>query len=428
MTEGGDKQAISVFQENLRNLLLQAPVRERVVIGLDPGYRTGTKVAVVNTSGDLLATDVIYPHVPQNRFEEAKTTLKRLITKHKVDLIAIGNGTASRETEALAAEIAKETDVAFVIVSEAGASVYSASTIAKEEFPDLDVSIRGAISIARRIQDPLAELVKIDPKSIGVGQYQHDVNQKELSSALDYVVESAVNHVGVELNTASWTLLQYVSGINKTLAQRIISFRQENGKFSSRKELLKIKGIGAKTYEQSAGFLRIASGQNVLDNTAVHPESYPLAEKIVSHLGFKLSQVGTPELQSKLDEVKAEELAQTFDAGLPTVTDILSSLSKPGRDPREDLPGPVFRQDVLKFEDLKTGQVLTGTVRNVVDFGAFVDIGVKRDGLIHVSQLPQGTKLHPMRQIAVGEVVEVEVIEIDKDRQRIGLKLLRKLQ
>ncbi len=428
MTEGGDKQAISVFQENLRNLLLQAPVRERVVIGLDPGYRTGTKVAVVNTSGDLLATDVIYPHVPQNRFEEAKTTLKRLITKHKVDLIAIGNGTASRETEALAAEIAKETDVAFVIVSEAGASVYSASTIAKEEFPDLDVSIRGAISIARRIQDPLAELVKIDPKSIGVGQYQHDVNQKELSSALDYVVESAVNHVGVELNTASWTLLQYVSGINKTLAQRIISFRQENGKFSSRKELLKIKGIGAKTYEQSAGFLRIASGQNVLDNTAVHPESYPLAEKIVSHLGFKLSQVGTPELQSKLGEVKAEELAQTFDAGLPTVTDILSSLSKPGRDPREDLPGPVFRQDVLKFEDLKTGQVLTGTVRNVVDFGAFVDIGVKRDGLIHVSQLPQGTKLHPMRQIAVGEVVEVEVIEIDKDRQRIGLKLLRKLQ
>lgn len=429
MTEGGDKQAISVFQENLRHLLLQSPVRGKVVLGLDPGYRTGTKVAVVGSLGDLLATDTIYPHQPQNRWDESKAKLIDLIKEYKVDLITIGNGTASRETEALASEIAQETDVAFAIVSEAGASVYSASEIAKEEFPDLDVSLRGAISIARRIQDPLSELVKIDPKSIGVGQYQHDVNQKELSEALDYVVESAVNHVGVELNTASWSLLQYVSGINKTIAQRIVAYRQENGPFRSRQELLEIRGIGAKTFEQSAGFLRIANGDNILDNTAVHPESYELAEQIVSQLGLEMSHVGLSQssFEEKVDDNLAQELAKTFDAGLPTVTDILESLSKPGRDPREDLPGPVFRSDILNFEDLQVGQVLTGTVRNVVDFGAFVDIGVKRDGLIHISKLPHGNRLHPTKQISVGEIVEVEVIEVDKERQRIGLKLRRKV-
>ena len=350
-----------------------------------------------------------------------------MIKKYKVDLITIGNGTASRETEMLASEIAKETGTNYAIVSEAGASVYSASEVAKEEFPDLDVSIRGAVSIARRIQDPLAELVKIDPKSIGVGQYQHDVNQKSLAEALDYVVMSAVNHVGVELNTASWSLLRYVSGINKTLAQRIVAYRQENGPFRSRKQLLEIKGLGAKTFEQAAGFLRVAGGENILDNTAVHPESYELAEKIIGSLGFDLTDVEKPEFKEALKDVDAKELASKFEAGLPTVIDIVDSLQKPGRDPREDLPGPVFRSDVMKFEDLKVGQVLTGTVRNVVDFGAFVDIGVKRDGLIHVSKLPKGHKLHPTQQISVGEIVEVVVTEIDTKRQRISLKLSKKV-
>ncbi len=396
-------------------------------MGLDPAYRTGTKVAVVNPQGDLLTTCTVYPHEPQHRWEEAKKTLIDLIKKYKVDLITIGNGTASRETEMLASEIAKETGTNYAIVSEAGASVYSASEVAKEEFPDLDVSIRGAVSIARRIQDPLAELVKIDPKSIGVGQYQHDVNQKSLAEALDYVVMSAVNHVGVELNTASWSLLRYVSGINKTLAQRIVAYRQENGPFRSRKQLLEIKGLGAKTFEQAAGFLRVAGGENILDNTAVHPESYELAEKIIGSLGFDLTDVEKPEFKEALKDVDAKELASKFEAGLPTVIDIVDSLQKPGRDPREDLPGPVFRSDVMKFEDLKVGQVLTGTVRNVVDFGAFVDIGVKRDGLIHVSKLPKGHKLHPTQQISVGEIVEVVVTEIDTKRQRISLKLSKKV-
>lgn len=427
LTEEGDKQAISIFQENLRNLLLQSPVIGKVVLGLDPGYRTGTKLAVVNDLGDLLVVDTIYPHAPQNRYDEAKELIISYIRKHKVDLIAIGNGTASRETEALASEIAKELGVAYAIVSEAGASVYSASAVAKEEFPKLDVSLRGAISIARRIQDPLSELVKIDPKSIGVGQYQHDVNQKGLTEALDYVVMSTVNHVGVEINTASWTLLQYVSGISKTLSQRITSYRQENGPFKSRKQLLEIKGIGAKTFEQAAGFLRIKDGESILDNTAVHPESYELAEKIVLDLGFSLDQVDKPMFREALNKADAKALAEKFNAGLPTVIDIIDSLKKPGRDPREGLPGPVFRSDVLKFEDLVVGHVLTGTVRNVVDFGAFVDIGVKRDGLIHISQLPQRNRVHPTKQISVGEVVEVEVIEIDKERERIGLRLSKKL-
>ncbi len=427
LSEDADKQAIRIFQENLRNLLLQAPVRGKTVMGLDPAYRTGTKVAVVNPQGDLLTTCTVYPHEPQHRWEEAKKTLIDLIKKYKVDLITIGNGTASRETEMLASEIAKETGTNYAIVSEAGASVYSASEVAKEEFPDLDVSIRGAVSIARRIQDPLAELVKIDPKSIGVGQYQHDVNQKSLAEALDYVVMSAVNHVGVELNTASWSLLRYVSGINKTLAQRIVAYRQENGPFRSRKQLLEIKGLGAKTFEQAAGFLRVAGGENILDNTAVHPESYELAEKIIGSLGFDLTDVEKPEFKEALKDVDAKELASKFEAGLPTVIDIVDSLQKPGRDPREDLPGPVFRSDVMKFEDLKVGQVLTGTVRNVVDFGAFVDIGVKRDGLIHVSKLPKGHKLHPTQQISVGEIVEVVVTEIDTKRQRISLKLSKKV-
>lgn len=427
MTEAGDRQAISVFQENLRHLLLLAPVRGKVVLGLDPGYRTGTKVAVVNDLGDLLATDTIYPHEPQKRYQEAKERLIELIKKYKVDLITIGNGTASRETEALVSDIAEVTKVNYAIVSEAGASVYSASPLAKEEFPQLDVSLRGAVSIARRIQDPLAELVKIDPKSIGVGQYQHDVNQKELAKTLDYVVMSAVNHVGVELNTASWALLQYVSGINKTLAQRIISYRQEKGSFSSRQELLEIKGIGAKTFEQAAGFLRIASGENVLDNTAVHPESYQLTEKIVTHLGYDLQQIEKPEFRKALSEADTNTIAVNFSAGVPTVVDILDSLQKPGRDPREDMPGPVFRSDILTFEDLQVGQILKGTVRNVVDFGAFVDIGVKRDGLIHSSKLPQGNRIHPTKQISVGEIVEVEVTEVDKQRQRISLKLVAKI-
>ena len=425
--EEADKQAIGIFQENLRNLLLQAPVTGKTVLGLDPAYRTGTKVAVINPQGDLLATTTVYPHEPQNRWEDAKKTLIGLIKNHNVELIAIGNGTASRETEKLASEIAKETGVAYAIVSEAGASVYSASPLAKEEFPDLDVSIRGAVSIARRIQDPLAELVKIDPKSIGVGQYQHDVNQKGLSEALDYVVMSAVNHVGVELNTASWALLQYVSGISKALSQRIITYRQENGPFRSREELLKIKGLGAKTFEQSAGFLRVSGGDTILDNTAVHPESYQLTEKIIDSLGFKVEEVEKSEFKDALKTAQPKEVASKFDAGLPTVVDILDSLSKPGRDPREGLLGPVFRSDILKFEDLKVGQTLTGTVRNVVDFGAFVDIGVKRDGLIHVSKLPKGNKVHPTKQISVGDIVEVEVTDVDTKRQRISLKLSKKV-
>ena len=429
LTESSEAQAIKVFARNLESLLLQAPVRNKVVMGVDPGYRTGCKLAVVDETGRVLAKAAIYPHQPHNRRREAADLLSRLIVAHQVGLIAIGNGTASRETESLIAEvIAAFPDVHYLIVSEAGASVYSASDLAREELPGLDVAERGAVSIARRVQDPLAELVKIEPKAIGVGQYQHDVDQKELSSSLTAVVESCVNRVGVQLNTASPALLQYIAGVSATVARRIVAWREENGPFRCRTDLLKVKGLGPKAFEQAAGFLRIAGGDMPLDNTAVHPESYPIALALLQKAGLSLDSLSRgPEALEALRLLDAAHLAQELNAGLPTVTDIVAALLRPGLDPREELPPPPFRRDVLHMEDLKPGMHLTGTVQNVVDFGAFVDIGLKKAGLIHISQLGKGYVRHPLDVLTVGQAVEVQVLTVDPELGRIGLALVRQL-
>jgi len=410
LQERAEKEAIGVFALNLRSLLMQPPTREKVIMGIDPGYRTGCKVAVIDETGKLLEYTTIYPTEPHNKVQEAKETLSKLIYDYKVSVIAIGNGTASRETEMVVADLIKELNykVSYTIVNEAGASVYSASEIGQKEFPDLDVSIRGAVSIARRLQDPLAELVKIDPKHIGVGQYQHDLNQKNLDEALKGVVEDCVNTVGVDLNTASLSLLKYVAGISVKVASNIIEYREEVGRFTSRRELLKVKGLGDKTFTQCAGFLRIPGGSDPLDNTAVHPESYDIARKLIG---------------KNLDSLDMEELSQQLNVGILTLKDIIEELKKPGRDPRDQMSKPVFRQDVLKFEDLRENMVLTGVVRNVVDFGVFVDIGVKQDGLIHISQLSNSYIKHPKEVVKVGDIISVKVLKVDVNKRRISLSI-----
>lgn len=436
LTEKAEVESISVFAQNTKPLLMQAPVSEVRVLAIDPGYRTGCKVTVLDETGKLLDYTTIYPTEPRNDVEGSQKTLKALIEKHQVDLISIGNGTGSRETEKVVADLIKtiERTVYYTIVSEAGASVYSASKLATEEYPDLDVSIRGAISIGRRLQDPLAELVKIDPKSIGVGQYQHDLNQKHLDESLKNVVEDCVNSVGVDLNMATPSLLKYVSGINETIAKNIVAYRDENGRFKSRKELKKVKRLGDKAFEQCAGFLRIRDGIDPLDNTAVHPESYDLATRVMVTLGYDKKDLKKGSLvdieerlmaHSKTDSVKGAiiALAGELEVGQLTLTDIVGELKKPGRDPREDMPKPVFRSDVLSFDDLYEGLELLGTVRNVVDFGAFVDIGVKSDGLVHVSQLSDQFVKNPMKVVSVGDVVNVRIIGIDKERKKISLSM-----
>lgn len=427
LTEKAEEQAIRVFGQNLRNLLLQPPVRGQVVIGVDPGYRTGCKLAAVDETGKLLEVDVIYPHPPQRKKEEAARILEKMISKWQATVLAIGNGTASRETEAFIGDLIRERQLTarFTIVSEAGASVYSASPLAAREFPDMDLSYRSGVSIARRLQDPLAELVKIDPKSVGVGQYQHDVNPKELNRTLSAVVESCVNTVGVELNTASPSLLRFVAGLNAAVAEAIVAYREGKGRFTARKELLEVPRLGARTFQQCAGFIRIAGGVNPLEYTPVHPESYDLAEKILEHIGFTVEDLSAKnqEIKECLDKTDVVSLAKTLEAGMPTVRDIVDALKRPGRDPREDLPPILFRQDVLSIDDLEEGMILQGTVRNVVDFGAFVDIGVKQDGLVHLSQLSEKYVRHPMEVVAVGDTVKVAVLQVDKARNRISLTM-----
>ncbi|HQL37822.1 MAG TPA: Tex family protein, partial [Bacillota bacterium] len=404
LTDVAEEQAIKVFAANLRNLLLQAPIKGKVVMGFDPAYRTGCKIAVVDDTGKLLETATVYPTPPQNQAAEAKMIIKNLIKKHNVEVISLGNGTASRESERVCAEIIREIDIPlhYVIVNEAGASVYSASELASQEYPDINVSLRGAISIARRLQDPLAELVKIDPKSIGVGQYQHDVAQKKLSDSLNGVVEDCVNSVGVDLNTASPSLLQHISGINSAIARNIVSYREENGKFRSRRELLKVKKLGDKAFEQAAGFLRIPESENILDNTSVHPESYDVAGKLLEKAGKDISAA-----VDRLSAMDVNELAAELGVGVPTLRDIINELKKPGRDPRDEMPKPVLMSDVLDIKDLKPDMILTGTVRNVIDFGAFVDIGVHQDGLVHISELADRFVRRPLDVVQVGDIVKV---------------------
>jgi protein Tex len=426
LTEKAEEQAIHIFAENLRQLLLQSPLRGQTVLGLDPAFRTGCKLAVVDETGKLLEVRVIYPTPPQSKIEEAKAQMKRLINQYHVGIIAIGNGTASRESEQFTADLLKEVDreVSYIIVNEAGASVYSASKLAGEEFPKLDVSERSAVSIARRLQDPLAELVKIDPKSIGVGQYQHDVSQNKLSSSLQFVVESAVNYVGVDVNTASPSLLQYVSGVSKQVAKNIVSRREEIGKYSSRDQLKKVPRLGSKTYEQCIGFLRIPEGENALDRTPIHPESYDKVAELLNKLGIQAAGITSPEAKDKLSQLNIEEMAQQLNIGVPTLTDIVESLLRPGRDPREELSKPVLKKDVLHIEDLAKGMELEGTVRNVVDFGAFVDIGLKNDGLVHISQLSRSYVKHPLNVVSVGDIVKVWVKDVDIQKGRVGLTML----
>lgn len=427
LTEKAEKQAISIFAANLRQLLLQQPVAGHTVLGLDPGYRTGCKAAVISPQGKTLATDALYITGSEKQKAQAEAGFLNLVNTYGVTLVAIGNGTASYETEEFTSQMIEKhrLNIAYTIVSEAGASVYSASKLAREELPELDVSLRGAVSIARRVQDPLAELVKIEPKAIGVGQYQHDVNQKELSETLTGVVESCVNHVGVELNTASPALLSYVAGVSPTVAKNIIAWRDEHGSFTDRKELLKVSRLGPAAFTQCAGFLRIAGAQNPLDNTSVHPESYKLTEEIIKLLGFSLKDCTGAELQHAAANADAEQIAKTLDAGLPTVTDILSALARPGRDPREDTPPPLTRKHVAKLSDLAIGSIVKGRVQNVVDFGAFIDIGLKTSGFAHRSELSDKRFRHPLDVVAVGDIVEAEIISIDEARNRIGLSLKR---
>ena len=429
LTEKAEEKAIKVFGQNAKQLLLGAPIKGKTVMGFDPAYRTGCKIAVIDETGKVLDYTTVYPTEPQNDVEGAKKELKKLIEKDNVDMIAIGNGTASRESEMFVAEMIKEIDreVHYAIVSEAGASVYSASKLATEEYPDINVSIRGAISIARRLQDPLAELVKIDPKAIGVGQYQHDVNQKRLAESLTGVVEDSVNKVGVDVNTATPSLLSYVAGINGTIAKNIVKYRDENGKLKNRKELLKIPKLGKVAFEQCAGFLRIFDGDNPLEVTAVHPESYEPTEKLLAEIGFDKQDLKNKEklleIQQKLKTIDVKQTAKELQIGEMTLADIIAELSKPGRDPREDMPKPVLRSDVLKIEDLTEGMIVTGTVRNVIDFGAFVDIGIKHDGLVHISEMSDKFIKNPTEVVSVGDVVKVKVIKIDLERQKVSLSM-----
>ena len=433
LTEKAEEKAIKVFGKNAKQLLLGAPIKNLTVIGFDPAYRTGCKIAVIDETGKVLETTTIYPTEPQNDVENSAKVLLNLIQKYDVNMFAIGNGTASRESEIFVADVIKRAkeelnkDVHYAIVSEAGASVYSASKLATEEYPDINVSLRGAISIARRLQDPLAELVKIDPKSIGVGQYQHDVDQKKLSESLTGVVEDAVNKVGVDVNTATPSLLQYISGINKSIANNIVKYRDENGKLKERKELLKVPKLGKVAFEQCAGFIRIFDGKNPLETTAVHPESYEVAEKLLNKIGFNkedlIDKDKLKEIKEKLAHLNINDTAKELEIGEMTLKDIISELSKPGRDPRDEMPKPVLRADVLKFEDLREGQILTGTVRNVTDFGAFVDVGVKHDGLVHISEMSNSFVKNPSDVVSVGDIVKVKVIGIDTDRQKVKLSM-----
>ena len=429
LTEKAEEQAIKVFGKNAKQLLLQPPIKNMTVMGFDPAYRTGCKIAVIDKTGKVLATTTVYPTEPQNDINGAKTVLKDLINKYHVNMIAIGNGTASRESESFVSDMIKEIDdeIYYAIVSEAGASVYSASKLATEEYPDINVSLRGAISIARRLQDPLSELVKIDPKSIGVGQYQHDVNQKRLNESLTGVVEDAVNSVGVDVNTATPSLLSYVSGINGTIAKNIVKYRDENGELKQRKELLKVPKLGPAAFKQCAGFIRIFGGKNPLEVTSVHPESYEIAEKLLTKFGYSVENLADKEkleeMKSEFKKVNVEKLAQELNVGALTLKDIMEELAKPGRDPREDLPKPVLRSDILKFEDLKQGMELTGTVRNVIDFGAFVDIGVKYDGLVHISEMADKYVRNPSEIVSVGDIVKVKVIGIDSEKHKVSLSM-----
>lgn len=426
LTEKAEDGAIKVFGKNLEQLLMQPPITGQVVLGWDPAFRTGCKIAVVDPTGKVLDTTVIYPTAPQNKVEEAKAVMKKLISKYNVTLISLGNGTASRESEQVIVELLKEipVKVQYIIVNEAGASVYSASKLATEEFPNFDVGQRSATSMARRLQDPLAELVKIDPKSIGVGQYQHDMNQKKLSEALGGVVEDCVNKVGVDLNTASVSLLEYISGISKVIAKNIVAYREENGKFASRSQLLKVAKLGPKAYEQCAGFLRITGGKNPLDATGVHPESYEATRKLLEKLGYSEEEItggGLTGISKKISDYK--KLAAELEVGELTLRDIVKELEKPARDPREDMPKPILRSDVLEMKDLTPGMVLKGTVRNVIDFGAFVDIGVHQDGLVHISQMSERYIKHPLEVVSVGDIVEVKVMSVDLKKQRIQLTM-----
>lgn len=428
LTERAGEDAIKVFAKNLSGLLLQPPIKGRTVLALDPGYRTGCKVCVVDDTGKVLDTGIVYCTLPNHDKDKAKEILKRLILKHDVNLISIGNGTASKETEILVAELIRSMDkeLYYMMVSEAGASVYSASKLAAEEFPDFDVSLRSAVSIARRLQDPLAELVKIDPKAIGVGQYQHDMNQKRLGEALGAVVEDCVNSVGVDLNTASPSLLSYVSGINSSVAKNIAAYREENGKFKNRKELLKVSKLGKKAFEQCAGFLRITDGENVLDNTSVHPESYKAAELLLGELGYTKADVqsgNVSDIKERLKNTDINALAEKLGIGVPTLRDIADALLKKGRDPRDELPKPVLMTDVMDINDLKPDMIMTGTVRNVIDFGAFVDIGVHQDGLVHISQICDKYIKHPLEVLSVGDIVKVKVLEVDTKKNRISLTM-----
>ena len=429
LTEKAEEQAIKVFGKNAKQLLLGSPIKGQTVMGFDPAYRTGCKIAVIDETGKVLDTATIYPTAPQNDVENSKKTLLDLIKKDNINIIAIGNGTASRESEQFVSDLIKEAskDVNYAIVSEAGASVYSASKLATEEYPDINVSIRGAISIARRLQDPLAELVKIDPKSIGVGQYQHDVNQKRLSESLSGVVEDSVNSVGVDVNTATPSLLTYVSGLNNSISKNIVKYRDENGKFKNRKELLKVAKLGKSAYEQCAGFIRIYDGDNPLEVTAVHPESYEIAENLLKEIGCKKQDLrdkeGLKTIKEKLANINIKETSKKLNTSEITLKDIIEELSKPGRDPREDMPKQILRSDVLKFEDLKEGMVLNGTVRNVIDFGAFVDIGVKHDGLVHISEMSNNYVKNPSEIVSVGDIVKVKVIGIDNEKQKVKLSM-----
>ena len=426
LTEQAEDGAIKVFGKNLQQLLMQPPVAGQTVLGWDPAFRTGCKLAVVDPTGKVLDTVVIFPTAPQNKVEESKKILKKLIKKYGITLISVGNGTASRESEQVIVELLKEIPehVQYIIVNEAGASVYSASKLATEEFPNFDVGQRSAASIARRLQDPLAELVKIDPKSIGVGQYQHDMNQKKLSGALEGVVEDCVNRVGVDLNTASAPLLEYISGISATVAKNIVAYREENGQFTDRKQLLKVSKLGPKAYEQCAGFLRITGGKNPLDATSVHPESYESAKKLLELLGYSMEDLKEQKLKGISAKVKdKKKLAEQLDIGALTMDDILKELEKPARDPREDMPKPILRTDVLEMKDLTPGMILKGTVRNVIDFGAFVDIGVHQDGLVHISQICDRFIKHPLEAVSVGDVVDVQVMSVDLKKKRIALTM-----
>ena len=426
LTSKAEQHAIEVFSENLKHLLLQPPMKGKQILGVDPAFRTGCKLAVINPFGTFIDKSVIYPHPPKSKIEASEKEIVRMIKENHVELIAIGNGTASRETEQFVANVIKKynLDIKFIIVNEAGASVYSASEIARSEFPDFQVEERSAVSIGRRVQDPLSELVKIDPKSIGVGQYQHDVNQKELESALTFVVETAVNQVGVDVNTASKSLLQYVSGLSGAIAQNIIDYREENGAIKHNKEISKVKRLGAKTFEQSIGFLRIVDGTEPLDNTSIHPESYDVTYKLLCILDLNIKDLGTDKLKTELSKVNVDQVANQLNVGVPTLEDIIKSLMAPNRDPRDEFETPILKSDVLSIEDLKVGMKLSGTVRNVVDFGAFVDIGVKQDGLVHVSKLSKKFVKNPMDIVSVGDIVDVWILDIDQTKGKVSLTMI----